>query len=347
LPVSPPDRVDVGSDVRRGDRCHPSAVALPAPIGTGVVVIDTNLTYQGAKAAGTGMVLTPSGEVLTNNHVIRGATSIKVVVPGTGHSYQAKVVGYDVSADVAVLQATAAADLKTIATDSSSRIKVGEAVAAFGNAGGTGSLTSSGPSIWWNCGVWVGIVTALRRSITVSDDQGGSEALADLVETNAPLQPGDSGGPLLNAAGNVVAMDTTASLSYDLFAGTHGYAIPINRALTIANQIESGHGPTAIHLGDTAFLGVAVTTRRNVRHDTSTRSAATITDVARGGPAAAAGLAAGDSILAVAGRKVSTPTELGSLILSRKPGAQVSVKYTDRSGATHTADVTLASGPPQ
>ena len=87
-----------------------------APIGTGVVVIKTALAYQGGSAAGTGMVLTSSGEILTNNHVIRGATTIKVVVPRTSRTYTAKVVGYDVTDDVAVLQAVGASNLKTVAT---------------------------------------------------------------------------------------------------------------------------------------------------------------------------------------------------------------------------------------
>jgi S1-C subfamily serine protease len=314
------------------------ALAQSAPLGTGVVVIDTNLALEGGKAAGTGMVLSSSGEILTNNHVIRGATSIKIVVPGTGHSYAAKAVGYDVSGDVAVLHATGATDLKTIATDSSSRLKVGQSVTAVGNARGTGSLTSS-----------TGTIKALGRSITVSDDQGGSESLAGLVQTNAMLQPGDSGGPLLDTAGRAIAMDTAGVLSNDFSAraGGPGYAIPINEALAIARHTESGHGSTAVHVGSTAFLGVAVmSTLRNAPHG-SAATGATIAEVIHSGPAAAAGLVAGDTITAIGGRVVSTPTTLGALILSKKPDARVLVKYTDHSGSSHTTTVTLASGPPQ
>jgi S1-C subfamily serine protease len=316
------------------------ALAQPAPIGTGVVVIDTNLGYEGGTAAGTGMVLTSAGEVLTNNHVIRGATSIKVVIPGTDHRYAAKVVGYDVSADVAVLQATGATDLKAIATDNSTRLKVGESVTAVGNAGGTGSLTSS-----------TGTVTALGRSITVSDDQGGSESLAGLVETNASLQPGDSGGPLLDTAGRAIGMDTAAE-SYGVSANasapsTHGYAIPINKAVAVAKQIESRKASTAVHVGSTAFLGVEVVTLRNAGPGGSAGTGATIAEVTRGGPAAAAGLVAGDTITAIGGRHVSTPTALGALILSKKPHVRVSVGYADQSGVSHTISVTMGSGPPQ
>lgn len=315
-----------------------AAFARSVPIGMGMVVIDTNLALQGGQAAGTGMVLTSSGEILTNNHVIRGATSIKVVVPGTDHSYAAKVVGYDVSADVAVLQATNATNLKTIATDSSSGLKVGQSVTAVGNAAGTGLLT------WSN-----GKVTALGRSITVSDDQGDSESLSGLVETNAPLQPGDSGGPLLDSNGRAVAMDTAAEVSFGFSMGASGpgYAIPINKALAIAKQIESGNASAAVHVGSTAFLGVAVSTVGYAPQGESAASGATIAKVGRGGPAATAGLVAGDTITAIDGHRVSTPTALGAVILTKKPGARVSIEYTDRSGASHTVSVRLTSGPPQ
>lgn len=313
------------------------ALAQSAPIGTGVVVINTDLAYQGGKAAGTGMVLTSSGEILTNNHVIRGATSIRVVVPGTGRSFAAKVVGYDLSADVAVLQATNATDLKPMMTDSSSALRVRQSVTAVGNAGGTGSLTSS-----------TGTVTALGRSITVGDDQGGSESLAGMVETNAQLQPGDSGGPLLDPAGGAIAMDTAAeTFGFSASASTRGYAIPINRAVAVAKQIESGKTSTAVHVGSTAFLGVEVITLRSAPPGGSVAPGATIAEVTRSGPAAAAGLVPGDTITAIGGRHVSTPTALGTVILSKKPDVRVSVGYTDHSKVSHTVSVRLGSGPPQ
>src|SRR5262249_16025744 len=131
----------------------------PTPIGSGVVVIDTNLAYQGGQAAGTGMVLTSSGEVLTNSHRIRGATQIQLVLPSTGRRYTARVVGYDVADDVAVLQASGASNLKTVSLGNSDSIDGGESVTALGNAGGTGSFTSAS-----------GTVTGVGRSITVSDD---------------------------------------------------------------------------------------------------------------------------------------------------------------------------------
>jgi S1-C subfamily serine protease len=316
------------------------ASARPAPIGTGVVVIDTTLAYQGGEAAGTGMVLTSSGEILTNNHLIRGATTIKIVVPGTGHSYAATVVGYSVSADVAVLQARGASNLKTVAVGNSSTLKIGQSVTAVGNAGGTGSLVSTS-----------GTLTGLRRSITVSDDQGGTTSLTGLIETNAALESGDSGGPLLNTAGKVVGMDTAASVSggFQQISTADGYAIPINKALTIAKRIDSGTASATVHVGATAYLGVVVVPADAAwRYGyTGSSSGAVIAGVASGGPAAKAGLTAGDTITALDGRAVSTSTALSTILLKEKPGVRVTVTYTDSTSASQTTTVTLASGPPQ
>ncbi len=308
------------------------ASTRPAPIGTGVVVIDTNLAYQGARAAGTGMVLTSSGTVLTNNHVIRGATAIRVVVPSTGRSFTAKVVGYDASGDVAVLQASGASNLKTVSVGSSAALIAGQSVTALGNAGGTGSLRRAS-----------GTVTGVGRAITVGDDQGGSERLTGMIETNAAVQPGDSGGPLLNASGQVVGMDTAASVGNGSQRATtgDGYAIPIDRAMSIAEQILSGDASPAIHVGGTAFLGVEVAA------NSYSGSGAVITSVVPGGPADAAGLAPGDLITSIGGHAVASPDGLTAVMLTQKPGAPVSATYVDQAGAARTAAVALASGPPR
>ena len=301
-----------------------------ATVGSGVVVIETNLAYQGEQAAGTGMVLTSSGEVLTNNHVIRGATTVKIVVPGTGLSYNAEVVGYDASHDVAVLQASDAANLKTISLGDSSSVDTGESVQAVGNAGGTGRFTSAS-----------GTVTALNRSITVSDDQGGSESLSGLIETNAAVRPGDSGGPLFDSSGQAIGMDTAASAGNDIAqTGNEGYAIPIEQALSIVKQIEDGNGSGTVHVGETAFLGVEVTS------NDYGGSGATVSSVLSRGSAAAAGLAPGDVITAFGGRSIASPADLGAVVASHKPGESVSVSYFDQNGTAGTMNVTLASGPP-
>jgi S1-C subfamily serine protease len=310
-------------------------------IGTGVVVINTDLAYQGAAAAGTGMVLTSSGEVLTNNHVISGATTIDVVVPKTGHSYKARVVGYDRTADVALLQLQGATGLKTVSITSAT-LSVGAAVTARGNAGGDGKITSA-----------TGTVTGLDQSITASDATGISEHLTGLIETNAGVQPGDSGGPLLNSQGQVVGMDTAASSQFTFHnvSTTDAYTIPIGQARTIADAISSSKASATVHLGATAFLGVqagsADVPSLGNGGQVASSSGALIVGVVSGGPAASAGLVAGDVITAFNGQSVSSPTAITTLVLTKKPGAKVIVTYVDRSGTSHTATVTLASGPAQ
>ncbi len=305
------------------------ARSAPASIGTGVVVIETNLALNGSAAAGTGIVLTRDGQVLTNNHVIRGATSIRVRVPGTGRSYSARVVGYDVTDDVALIRATGAGNLKTLSLDTSTAA-VGQAVTALGNAGGTGTITSTR-----------GHITGLTRSITVGDDQGGSERLSGLIETDAALEPGDSGGPLLRA-GKVIGMDTAASVgsgyAYYSAQANDGYAIPIAKAIRIVKQIAAGKASSTVHVGATGFLGVQVDFSDGY---------AVVEYVVPGGPADRAGLDSGDAITTVDGRSIASTGALTTLIGSKKPGQTVKVGYVDQYGTGRTATVTLGSGPPQ
>jgi S1-C subfamily serine protease len=195
------------------------------------------------------MVRTASGEILTNNHVIRGATDMRVIDPSTGRSYAATVVGYSVTNDVAVLQVNGAVHLHPIARGNSANVKVGQLVTAVGNAGGKGGKPATAK----------GRVTGVGRSIVASDGEGISEQLVGLIQTNAALQPGDSGGPLVNAAGRVIGMDTAASVDFEFQSSSHqGYAIPINRALTLAKQIVAGRASLTVHIGSTPFLGVSV-----------------------------------------------------------------------------------------
>jgi S1-C subfamily serine protease len=310
-----------------------------APIGTGVVVIDTNLAYQNSTAAGTGMVLTSSGEILTNNHVISGATTIKVVVPNTGHKYTARVVGYSRSGDVAVLQLQGASNLKTISIGDSSKLTVGQAVTGLGNAGGSGSSTSA-----------TGVVTGLGKSITASDEQGGSEQLVGLIETNAGIQAGDSGGPLLDSAGRVIGMDTAASagVGFQQAAASDAYAIPIGKAITIAKAIESGKASSTVHIGATAFLGIQVESLASAGDGAgSSGPGALIAGVVSGGPAASGGLVAGDVITSLNGKAISSATAIPSIILKLKPGAKVAVTYSDQFGTSQTTTITLGTGPAQ
>ena len=182
-------------------------------VDPGLVDIVSTLGDQSAEAAGTGQVLTSSGEVLTNNHVIDGATSIKATDIGNGRTYTAKVVGYDKSDDVAVIQLQGASGLTTVSFGDSSQVTVGQSVVALGNAGGQGGTPS----------VATGTVTALNQSITASDEgSGSSENLTGMIETNANIQPGDSGGPLVNSAGQVIGIDTAASSASGSSSGGSG-----------------------------------------------------------------------------------------------------------------------------
>jgi S1-C subfamily serine protease len=302
-----------------------------ATVQTGVVVVNTNLAYENGEAAGTGIVLTSSGEVLTNNHVIRGATTIHVVLPQTKRSYTARVLGYDVTADVALLQLQHASGLTTASIGNSAALRRGQSVTAVGNAGGTGSLT-----------VTTGRITGLGRTITVNDDQGGAVQLVDLLETNASLQPGDSGGPLLDSARRVVGMDSAASASFSFRGSNDGYAIPIDRAVSIARQIEATHGSTHVHVGGTAFLGVQA--QPAGAFDTG---GVLVGRVVSSGPVARAGVVAGDVLTALDGRSIASPAKLVSALLVHHPGDKVTLTWSNASGERHTATLTLASGPPQ
>jgi S1-C subfamily serine protease len=298
----------------------------------GVVDINTVLDFGTGQAAGTGMVLTSSGEILTNNHVIDGSTSISVTVVSTGKTYTAKVVGTDPTDDVAVLQLNGASGLATAKIGNSAQVAVGNTVTAVGNAGGTGGTPSSA----------TGTVTALDQSLTATD-QGGSnpEQLTGMIETNADLQAGDSGGPLYASNGTIVGMDTAASSSAAATTTT-AFAIPIATATSIAAQIESGQASSVIQLGYPGFLGVQV---QASTQNGSVAAGAPIAGVVTGSAAAKAGLQAGDTITAVNGTTISSPSALSTAMANSKPGQQVTVTWVDAAGQSHSATLTLGTGP--
>jgi S1-C subfamily serine protease len=295
-------------------------------------------------------VLTSNGEVITNNHVINGATKITATDVGNGKTYTATVVGYDASHDIAVLQLKNASGLQTAHLADSSKVAVGESVVAVGNAGGTGGTPS-------NAG---GSVTALNQSITAGDELDGvSEQLSGLIEVNADIQPGDSGGSLVNNAGQVIGIDTAASQGFSFqSSATQGFAIPINQAIAIAQQITSGQGTATSHVGSTAFLGVELSTsssqggsgnffgNNSGSGSGSSSSGAAVSGVLSGGPAAQAGLAAGDTITSLDGNSVDSPSSLSALMVGHHPGDHVQIGWVDSSGQSHTATVVLGSGPP-
>jgi S1-C subfamily serine protease len=306
---------------------------------------------QQATSAGTGIVLTANGEILTNNHVIRGATSIKVTDVGNGKTYTASIVGYDANDDVAVIQLKNASGLTTASLGDSSSVASGDTVTALGNAGGKGGTPS----------VASGTVTALGQSITASDEGSGvSEQLTGLIQTNADIQPGDSGGALVNSHGQVIGMNTAASTGFQ-FQGqsssqgsqVQAYAIPIDSALTIAKQIEGGNASSTIHIGATAFLGIETSGSDSSGASgfggqgtgQASGTGVAIAGALSGSPAASAGLTQGDTITAVGGQSVSSASDIQQVLVKYHPGDKIAISWQDASGQSHSTTVTLTSGP--
>lgn len=316
--------------------------SIATKVDKGVVDIDTELGFQNGRAAGTGMILTASGEILTNNHVIDGATKISATVVDTGKTYTAKVVGTDPTEDVAVIQLQGASGLKPISTATLSSVSIGDPVVAVGNAGGRGGTPS----------VAAGSVVALGQTITATDDNGANaERLTDLIQVDAAIESGDSGGPLSNKNGEVIGMNSAAEVSGTRFRSnsTSGYAITIEKAVSIAKQIESGKATSTIHIGLPAFLGVQMppTGTGQGRRNTTVPSTngALILGVESGTPADAIGLAAGDTITSVNGQAITSPAGLTSALAATHPGDQVTIGWTDQSGSQHSAKATMATGP--
>ncbi|MGA7987231.1 MAG: trypsin-like peptidase domain-containing protein [Candidatus Dormiibacterota bacterium] len=301
-----------------------------------IVDIDTQLGH-GASAAGTGMVLTSNGEVLTNNHVIYGALSISVQLTSTGAMYSASVVGYDSKHDVAVLQLDGASGLATMPIGDSSTVQVGASVIALGNALGRGGAPARAS----------GTVTALDQSITASDQSGtvNPESLSGMIQTNAPIKPGDSGGPLLNNTGQVIGMDTAASGGRQLeqTGAVEAFAIPINTALAIAGQIVKS--PSSFPTPPArpgAFLGVDVSS-------STAPPGALVKDVVGGSPASKTSLSAGDVIIGAGGATVGSTSDLIAILGQHHPGDHVIIAWVTPSGQDEQATVALGTPhqPPQ
>jgi S1-C subfamily serine protease len=319
-----------------------NASEIAAQIDPAIVDITSTLSLEGATAAGTGMVVTPSGEVLTNNHVIEGETSITAKVGNRSQTYNARVLGTDPTDDVALLQIEGVSGLPTVKLGASSKVTIGQPVVAIGNA-----LNLPGPPK-----VTQGTTTALGRSITVRDGLGHAEQLSNLIQTNAALQPGNSGGPLIDANGRVIGMNTAAAADSTDATSNVGFAIPIDAANSIVQQIQVGHESTNVRLGATAFLGVVLRPDDtgngpggSPRGGGSIGSGALIQSVNGGSPAAGAGLGGGDTITSFDGQPVSSAATLTQLVHTKHPGDTVTIGWTDSSGQQRSASVRLTSGP--
>ncbi|MBV8179592.1 MAG: serine protease [Mycobacterium sp.] len=297
------------------------APAAVGQVGPTIVDVDVKLGYQSAIGAGTGIVIGPS-TVLTNNHVVAGATDLTVRSIGNGQTFGASVIGYDRSHDIAVL-ALAGGGLQPANIGNSDTVRVGEPTVSLGNAGGAGGTPSA----------LDGRVVAVNQTVSASDALTGStETLNGLIQVDAAIRPGDSGGPTVNSANQVIGLNTAASENFHLGRG-EGFAIPINQAMAIAGQIQGGGGPS-VHIGPTAFLGLGV-------NDAAGGAGAVVRQVIPGGPAAGAGFAPGDVVTSINGQPVNSATALTAILDQHHPGENITVGLGGR-----TANVTLGDGPP-
>ncbi len=351
--------------------------AVENKVKPGLVDITSALKYNSETAEGTGMIISSKGLVLTNNHVIDGATTVRATLvdpaSNSSQSYSAQVVGYDAADDVALLQLVGASGLPTETFGNSSQVSLGTPVLALGNAEGQGVAKPA-----------AGIINALNRSIQASDQGSNTtEDLNHMLQTNAPIQQGDSGGALANNAGQVIGMITAANTSTSSqlgsSGGTLGFAIPINSALAIARQIALGQRSATVYIGMPGFLGVDVATSSSSNpqqqaadeaqgggqeaagggsscqttsqqggvpaHIAPIAAGALILGVLCDTAAESAGMVPGDVITSVAGQPITTPDSLTTITAKYHPNDVVSVIWVSLDGVEHTTRMMLGIGP--
>jgi putative serine protease PepD len=293
-----------------------SAKVLPS-------VVSIQFTGQAGSGTGSGIVLSADGVILTNNHVVAEAAdggSLSVTF-NDGRRTSATIVGRDPGADVAVIKAAGVTDLTPAALGSSAALKVGQQVVAIGSPLGlSGTVTS-------------GIVSALNRPV-VSGEQGSSAtSVLNAIQTDAAVNPGNSGGALVDMAGRVVGINS-AIASLGAAEGSQGgsiglgFAIPIDQAKRIADELQTSGSASR------AVLGVA--------GQDAADGGVTLTDVSADGAAAAAGLRVGDTVTAIGATRVTDTQSLMATVRSLAPDAAVDITFV-RDGQTQTAHVTLGS----
>jgi S1-C subfamily serine protease len=321
-----------------------------------------DITAKGANGQdeGTGMIITSSGVVLTNNHVIDGSTRVTAQINGNGPTYRTAVLGTDAADDVALLQIESRSTFKTVKLGDSDVITVGDTVVAIGNA-----LGLSGPETVTN-----GIISATGRSITVGDPNSGlTESLKNMFQSSAAINPGNSGGPLVDASGKVIGMNTaeeTGSGSGQS-ASNVGFAIPINSAVTVAREIQNGKASATVQIGPHPIMGVEVTSVKcaeggdgctalgnsttfglpfgGTNYTAPVNQGAVVAGVQQGDPAQAAGLSAGDVITSVNGSPINSPTDLTRYMNSQRVGEKATVRWVDPKGQHRSATLNFIQGP--
>jgi S1-C subfamily serine protease len=349
--------------------------AVEGKVKPGLVDITAQLKYASETAEGTGMILSSSGLVLTNNHVIYGATKVEVsLADNASQTYLAQVVGYDSTDDIALLKLVGATGLPTVSFGDSSQVRLGIPVLALGNAQGKGGVTPA-----------LGDISGLNRSIQASDEGSGTtEDLNHMLQTSADIQQGDSGGALVDNAGQVIGMVTAANTPSGRQPGdTMGFAIPIDTALGIAQKIADHQASSTVYIGLPGFLGVEVAQSNSAspgqqaaderrfgdnlgstgqgragqacvvggqepavpRRIAPAGTGALILGILCGTAADSRGLLPGDVIISVDGQAVTTPGSLTTITAMYHSGDSVSVGWLGINGAQHQARITLGVGP--
>jgi putative serine protease PepD len=300
--------------------------AAAAKIGPSVVTI--NISTSQGQGTGSGVVLKTDGYILTNYHVISGASGngdISVVLTD-GTREPATIVGTDPSDDLAVIKVKASSDLVAAEFASSSKLTVGQTVVAVGAPLGLSDTVTAG------------IVSNLSRPVTTGDSSGNTQAIFNAIQTDAAINPGNSGGPLVNLNGAVVGINSAIATDAALGGSSSGnigigFAIPSDEAARIAGELITNGSATH------ASLGVKVTDQ-NLNGTVSNSVGALVTDVTSGGPADKAGIKKGDVITDLGGQRIDSSSALVAAVRSHAPGTEVSLTYL-RDGKSHTVNVTL------
>ena len=330
--VSPPRPPSSPITVPSSPSYRPRPVETEANVPTsdrfkrGVVLIAAE--GPSVSSAGTGIVLTADGLIMTNYHVVRSTEAITVTIAATGRRHTAELVGRDATKDVALLKLERASNLDVVTVDSDP-VRIGDIVVAAGNANGQGYVSAHR-----------GNILELDRQINVkgANVNDPPQRLRGLIETNAPAWPGDSGGPMYDAESEVLGMTTAGSSTGDgETEDKQVYAVPIREALDVVDKIKRGDESGTIVIGPKAYLGVIV------QADDS--SAVIVSDVQADTPAAEAGLTTGDTISNLDGQEVRTRAELSDVLDTIEPGTTVQITWTTASGRERTAPITPKASP--
>lgn len=328
----------LAGDTRRVTGPLQSADAARVACATAAVVVDitTELGYPPwGHVRGTGVIFDARGVVLTNNHVVAGARSIRLRT-SAGGDYAGKVVATDIVDDLALVRVAGADGFQAARLGDSSSLTVGQTAYAVGDGHG-------------DCGtpqVTQGTITGLDRSTFVSYElTGDRRELTGLIKTEIDVEPGYSGGALVDDGGEVVGILTAGHAAVSCQCYRSVFAIPINRAARIAAQMAAGIPSTAVHIGPTASLGVTTTGSADVPLAAFVRGAL-ITYVAPGSPADRLGLEAGQQIVGFSDEPVRCALDLASMLQERRPGVRVQLRWTDGRWRMHAATAVLTTGLP-